>query len=101
MDGKVDKAIVAELGRRLKAILEHLVRVKARVVYDDSSKRLIHLAAHLAGSGPDYIGVLRYEQEPGTTMSEKEELFERLAREKHDPSVFMVGTAYGRALASH
>ena len=101
VDGEDDADIVAKM-LRLSAILDYLVAVNARVLMDDdSSKRLIQLAAYLAGSGSDYVSTLRYEQEPDTAMSEKEKLFERLASFEHDRSVFMVGTAYGRALASH
>ncbi len=99
-----DRSTAKELSRRLGDILDHLVRTQATVlVYDQSTKSLMKLAAHLAGKGPDYLNGLSYKENKrhSSAMSSKEELFEELAKCGHDESVFMVGTAYGRALASH
>jgi len=73
------------------------------LAYDASTRSLMKLASYLVRKEPDYVSVLHYvdyEKHPGTVNS-KEELFEQLVSYGHDESVFMVGTAYGRALASH
>jgi hypothetical protein len=109
-DDRQDKKAAAareatELSRRLRKILDHLVSVQATVLaYDDSTESMMKLASYLAGGQPEDVSNLHYkklEKRPGTKTDRKEELFEQLAGYGHSRSHFMVGTAYGRALASH
>ena len=95
-----DDALRKEMEQRLRVVLQHLSQQNATVLaYDESARSMIRLAAFLCDS-PVVVNKLTYDF-TYTPRAREDDLFERLAAKKHDPQVFMVGTAFGRALASH
>ena len=97
-----DRELQEKMQERLHRVLEHLSGMNATLLcYDKrSAQSMMRLAAFLCDMPAAGVDSLSYDNK-FVASARRDELFEKLAAKKHDDRIFMVGTAFGRAQASH
>jgi hypothetical protein len=97
---KDEEVLEESMRRRLQTIIDYLTGEQARLLsYDGSARKMMGLACGLAGVA-DVFQDRQFEYRTSLHAVE-DEPFEHLIAAGKNTKVFMIGTAYGRAKASH